>query len=124
MKHWFLFSVIALISFSCNPSSGQRKNNMAKSKSSVTTNLNNSDMKKIIVDVRTKEEWEHDGHADCSVNYPLDNLMDKLDELKKYNSITLVCRSGVRASHAEELLYSAGIKNIENKGSWKNIDCK
>ena len=124
MKRWFIVSMIALISVSCNSSSGQRKNNTAQSKPSVTQNLNNSDMKKIIVDVRTKEEWEHDGHTNCSVNYPLDNLMDKLDELKKYDSITLVCRSGARASHAKELLYSAGIKNIENKGSWKNIDCK
>ena len=35
-------------------------------------NLNNE----IIVDVRTTEEWEFDGHAECSVNYPLDQFDD------------------------------------------------
>ena len=36
------------------------------------TTSENSDMKQIIVDVRTIEEWENDGHADCTVNYPMD----------------------------------------------------
>lgn len=36
----------------------------------------------IIVDVRTPEEWEYDGHANCSVNYPLDELSGKIEELK------------------------------------------
>lgn len=29
-----------------------------------------NELKQIIVDVRTTEEWEFDGHAEGSVNYP------------------------------------------------------
>ena len=35
----------------------------------------------IIVDVRTVEEWNLDGHADCSVNYPIDQLESKIEEI-------------------------------------------
>ena len=81
-------------------------------------------MKTIIVDVRTIEEWNEDGHADCSVNYPLDQIGSKIDELKKYDNIVLVCRSGNRAGIAKRQLETAGLTNIENKGAWQNIACK
>jgi rhodanese-related sulfurtransferase len=77
----------------------------------------------IIVDVRTPEEWEFDGHANCSVNYPLDEIQEKIEELKKYDHIILVCRSGNRAGVAKRQLENAGITNIENKGAWQNINC-
>jgi phage shock protein E len=77
----------------------------------------------IIVDVRTVEEWEMDGHADCSVNYPLDQFESKIDELKEYKNVILVCRSGNRAEQAKELLQAAGYSHAENKGAWQNIEC-
>ncbi|MBK8611277.1 MAG: rhodanese-like domain-containing protein [Chitinophagaceae bacterium] len=80
--------------------------------------------KTIIVDVRSTEEWNQDGHADCTVNYPLDQLSSKVDTLKGYDKIIVVCRSGSRAGAAKNLLEQAGIRNIENNGSWQNIDCK
>lgn len=79
--------------------------------------------KEIIVDVRSPEEWEFDGHADCSVNYPLDEIQDKVEDLKKYDHIVLVCRSGNRAGVAKSILEQAGLKNIENKGPWQNATC-
>ncbi|MBL7918191.1 MAG: rhodanese-like domain-containing protein [Bacteroidia bacterium] len=84
---------------------------------------NMKNTKEIIVDVRTPEEWEFDGHADCSVNYPLDQLENKIEELKAYEHVVLVCRSGNRAGHAKRMLESAGIKNVENMGAWQNIGC-
>lgn len=89
------------------------------------TKKDTSNMKKneIIVDVRTPEEWEFDGHANCSVNYPLDMLQDKIEDLKKYDHIVLVCRSGNRAGVAKRQLENAGITNIENLGAWQNINC-
>jgi phage shock protein E len=78
----------------------------------------------IIVDVRTTEEWNNDGHADCSVNYPLDELNTKIETLKAYEQIIVVCRSGNRANAAKELLEQSGIKEVENKGAWQNIACK
>ncbi len=79
--------------------------------------------KEIIVDVRSPEEWEFDGHADCSVNYPLDEIQDKVEDLKKYDHIVLVCRSGNRAGVAKRILEQAGLKNVENKGPWQNAVC-
>lgn len=79
--------------------------------------------KEIIVDVRSPEEWEFDGHADCSVNYPLDEISSRIDELKKYEHIVLVCRSGNRAGIAKRVLEGAGIQNVENLGPWQNITC-
>ena len=78
----------------------------------------------IIVDVRTVAEWENDGHANCSVNIPLDQLESRMGELKKDEKVVLVCRSGNRAGRAKELLESGGFTQVENKGAWQNIECK
>jgi rhodanese-related sulfurtransferase len=78
----------------------------------------------IVIDVRTEEEWNFDGHAKCSVNYPLDIFDDKIEELKQYDKIILVCRSGGRAGVAKAKLQSAGYnKEIENLGPWQNVSC-
>lgn len=78
----------------------------------------------IIVDVRTVAEWENDGHANCTVNIPLDQLESRMGELKKEQKVVLVCRSGNRAGRAKELLESVGFTQVENKGAWQNIECK
>ena len=93
----------------------------AQTKEKVTTE-NQKDMKTIIVDVRTVEEW-NEGHANCSVNYPLDQVLSKAEELKQYDKVVLVCRSGARAGNAKMQLESLGIKNIENLGAWQNVKC-
>ena len=77
--------------------------------------------KQLIVDVRTTEEWEMDGHAEGTVNYPLGELASYIDEIKKHDSVVLVCRSGGRAEVAKGMLLQAGIKNITNKGAWQNV---
>lgn len=77
----------------------------------------------LVVDVRTAREWNEDGHASCSVNYPLDEIMNYLDSLKGYDEVWIVCRSGNRAGQAKTILEKSGISHVENKGSWKNIDC-
>lgn len=83
------------------------------------------DSKHIIVDVRTKDEWDNDGHADCAVNYPIDTFDEHLEELKEFDKVTVVCRSGGRAEIAKQKLLDSGYSNaIENLGSWKNINCK
>lgn len=79
-------------------------------------------MKKIVVDVRTQAEW-NEGHAPCSVHIPLDIIETKADELKAYDEIVIVCRSGARAGHAKMQLEAMGLKNIENLGPWQNVKC-
>lgn len=78
----------------------------------------------IIVDVRTVREWDNDGHANCTVNIPLDQLESRVGELKKDQKVVLVCRSGGRAGTAKEMLEGAGFTQVENKGAWQNIECK
>ena len=102
--------------------------NTSNNTESVKTGSNSIDTtvnaKTIIVDVRTVEEWTDDGHAGCSVNYPLQELDKKIESLKGYDKVIVVCRSGSRADVAMEMLQQAGIKNVENKGAWQNINCK
>ncbi|MBK8368675.1 MAG: rhodanese-like domain-containing protein [Bacteroidetes bacterium] len=101
-------------------------NSQTKTTTTMETNAaTKTNTKEIIVDVRTIEEWNEDGHADCSVNYPLDQFASKIEELKKYDKVILVCRSGNRAGIAKGQLQSAGYtKEIENLGPWQNVTCK
>jgi rhodanese-related sulfurtransferase len=113
------------IATACN--SAQTTNSNSESTAIVSDSTKPSDTKtsgKIIVDVRTIEEWNGDGHANCSVNIPLSDLSTKIEDLKKYQEITLVCRSGNRANTAKSMLEEAGLKNITNLGAWENIQCK
>lgn len=117
-----LFS--ASMATACN-STSTSANQVASANVSDTTKPNNESPKSaIIVDVRTVEEWNGDGHANCSVNIPLSDLSSKIEDLKKYNEITLVCRSGNRANKAKAILEEAGLKNITNLGAWQSIQCK
>jgi len=112
--------VVLLLSsavISCSNSTGSGKSNNEPT-------VLPTDGKTIIVDVRTTGEWENDGHADCSVNYPLNELSSKIDALGSYDKIIVVCRSGRRAASAKEMLEEQGLKHIENKGAWQNINCK
>ncbi len=80
--------------------------------------------KTIIVDVRTVEEWNGDGHADCTINIPLQEFEQRMAELKGYGKVVLVCRSGGRAGKAKEMLESSGYSNVENLGPWQNVKCQ
>jgi len=98
-----------------------KEQNNSQSVPATVTSTKNSN--KIIVDVRTKEEWINDGHADCTVNFPLDELHLHTDTLKNFSQIEVVCKSGGRAASAQEMLESMGFTNVENKGSWNHINC-
>ncbi len=80
-------------------------------------------MKSITIDVRSIEEFEYDGHAENSINIPLDRIPDKVAELMDYEQITLVCRSGGRAGIAQSLLRNAGHTNVQNLGPWQTLVC-
>lgn len=81
--------------------------------------------KTIIVDVRTPEEWNADGHADCAVNYPLDQLESHQAELSQYDTVIFVCRSGNRAGNAQGWLSGLQVGNVAiNGGAWSEVPCK
>lgn len=74
-----------------------------------------------IVDVRTEREFVS-GHAPGSINIPLHELPDRIDELRAMNApLILCCASGNRSGQASYFLSKQGIDCI-NGGSWYEID--
>lgn len=77
----------------------------------------------VIIDVRSPGEYK-DGHINGSLNFPLDNIRSKVDELKKSGKpVITVCRTGTRSSMATGILKSAGIE-VYNGGAWINLKNK
>jgi phage shock protein E len=77
--------------------------------------------KKIVIDVRRPDEFAN-GHAKESINIPLNEIPERLAEIKKIKSpLVVVCGGGSRHLKAFELLNENGIDS-EKGGSWKDID--
>ncbi|MEU7865283.1 rhodanese-like domain-containing protein [Dactylosporangium sp. NPDC049140] len=66
-----------------------------------------------LIDVRTPAEFET-AHIPGSYNVPLDLLREHRDELRAHldEQVVLVCRSGQRATQAEQALAGAGLPNL------------
>lgn len=66
-----------------------------------------------LIDVRTPGEFET-AHISGSCNVPLDMLREHRDELRAHldEQVVLVCRSGQRATTAEQALTAAGLPNL------------
>ena len=77
----------------------------------------------VIVDVRTPGEFKS-GHIKGAVNIPLDQVKNKVTDLKKKGKpIITCCRSGNRSGMAETIFSSAGIE-CYNGGAWNNLKNK
>lgn len=76
-----------------------------------------------IVDVRTKAEYAA-GHIKGSINIPLDQLTNKIGQLKKDKVIITVCASGMRSSSAKSILKSNGFTDVHNGGGWGSLQYK
>lgn len=74
-----------------------------------------------IVDVRSPEEFMG-GHAADSINIPLYEINDRIDELKSLTEpLLLCCASGNRSGMATQYLTQQGI-NCVNAGSWLDVN--
>ncbi len=73
----------------------------------------------IIVDVRTKEEYDT-SHIVGSINIPYDTI-DENTGLDKSKTIMVYCRSGKRSSIATETLKNLGY-NVLDLGSFDSIN--
>jgi phage shock protein E len=62
-------------------------------------------MEKVILDVRTKEEYE-EKHVEGAINIDFyrDDLEDKLKELDKSKKYKVYCRSGARSERVVEIM--------------------
>ncbi len=67
----------------------------------------------ILIDVRGPLEFE-DGHIEGAINIPVADLRERHTELKKEDSIILLCSSGNRSSLGVSILSQNGFKNLYN----------
>lgn len=73
-----------------------------------------------IVDVRTAAEFTG-GHVQGSMNIPLQEVPQRVEELRRMENLILCCASGNRSGQAARFLQSRGIECI-NGGSWTEVD--
>lgn len=74
-----------------------------------------------IVDVRTRSEFSG-GHVAGSINIPLNELPDRLEELNSMQTpLILCCASGMRSGQAEYFLKGKDIRCV-NGGSWLEVN--
>ena len=111
-----IIALISLFFFSCKD---QRSDDFNSSDDIAAL----KDGKNIVVDVRTIQEWNEDGHASCAVHIPLAELSSHIDTLRNFENVFLVCRSGKRAEKAKEILEASGLNNAVNMGSWASFNC-
>ncbi|MGY8928251.1 MAG: rhodanese-like domain-containing protein [Flavobacteriales bacterium] len=85
---------------------------------SITEKINHAET--TIVDVRTPGEFVG-GHVAGSVNIPLNEVVSRIDELKKMQPMVLCCASGGRSGQAADYLTEQGL-DVVNGGGWKIVD--
>lgn len=72
----------------------------------------------IIVDVRSPAEYAQ-GSKPGSINIPLNELTNRVNELDKSKKIVLCCASGARSGMAAGILNQKGFHTV-NAGPWSN----
>ncbi len=74
-----------------------------------------------IVDVRTRAEFSG-GHVAQSVNIPLQEIMEHVEEIKQMKTpIIFCCASGGRSGQAAQYFKSLGV-DCENGGGWMEVN--
>jgi rhodanese-related sulfurtransferase len=74
-----------------------------------------------VVDVRSPEEFRG-GHAEGSVNIPLQEIQRRVDEIRNLKTpVVLCCASGGRSGQANAWLRSVGV-DCHNIGSWLDVN--
>ena len=77
----------------------------------------------VIIDVRSQGEFAG-GHIKGAKNIPLNEIRNKIDDIKKLNKpVSACCASGMRSSQATSILKQNGIEAV-NGGGWQSLQCK
>lgn len=74
-----------------------------------------------LLDVRTKKEYEHE-HADGFINIPVDDLRERLHELKADQPVYVMCQSGLRSYIAVRILAGNGYDAWNFSGGYRFYD--
>ena len=82
-----------------------------------------NDSKTTIVDVRTTEEFLQ-ANLKGSINIPLDEIVDRVEELKRIQPLVLCCLSGGRSGKATAYLQAQGCTKVYNGCGWEEVLAK
>lgn len=107
MKKVFILLVLVFLGCGCGTSSNDDLKNLMK------------DNEYIIVDVRTKEEYD-EGHIVGAINIPYDEI-DENSRLDKTKQIFVYCRSGARSEIASKSLAALGYK-VYDLGAFSKLN--
>jgi len=80
-----------------------------------------NDSQTTIVDVRTEGEFS-EGNVHGSINIPLHEVADRMEELKNMQPLVLCCLSGGRSGQATAFLQAKGCDQVYNGGGWEMVD--
>lgn len=67
-----------------------------------------------LIDVRSPEEFQHDGHIAGARLIPLPALAMRLSEISRETPVAIICRSGNRSQVAADMLAQQGYTEISN----------
>ncbi len=77
-------------------------------------------MKYTVVDVRTEEEYSM-GHVEGSINIPLNEVVDRENEIMALEQpVLFCCLSGGRSGQATAYFQGKGLE-CENGGGWMEV---
>ena len=81
-------------------------------------------MNVLLIDVRTKEEYQ-EYHKVGAINIPVEELflgrLGVIGDANKEAPIYLYCRSGSRSQGAKEVLETLGYTNVTNVGGLEDV---
>ncbi len=115
MKKIFILIIVVLLFSGCESNHVKEKINVVKS---ITCNEVKESTSVVIIDVRTKEEYD-EYHLDNAINIPVDLIGSIVnhDEIKKDSKIIVYCKSGARSKKAADTLINMGYTDINDLGS-------
>ena len=76
-----------------------------------------------LVDVRTPLEFQG-GSLFGAINIPMNEVVARIDELKKMEPLIVFCRSGNRSEHVMHYLRNQGIEEVWNGGGWIELNAE
>jgi rhodanese-related sulfurtransferase len=79
------------------------------------------DRKVALIDVRTPLEY-NSGNVKGSINIPMNEVPQRLDEIRDLEPMIVFCKSGVRSQKVLEFLKDNGIVEVENGGGWMEVN--
>jgi rhodanese-related sulfurtransferase len=79
------------------------------------------DKKIALIDVRTPLEF-NSGNVKGSINIPMNEVPQRLDEIRELEPMIVFCKSGVRSQKVLEFLKDNGIVEVENGGGWMEVN--